>query len=67
MSLLKNLREPFPFPYSRGVTGHLRVAGLFAGFVFIFLQIFKPFGLGGYGTRQLLIIAAPMLLPLLVA
>lgn len=55
MSLLKSLRQPFP--YNPSIVSKIRMAAFFGIFVFVFLMIFKPFDLDYYPDRQLLIIA----------
>jgi len=49
--MLELLRQPFPFSTQTGQ--RLRTALLFGLFVFLFLFIFRPFGMGAMGTRQL--------------
>jgi hypothetical protein len=55
MSLLRILKEPFPYNGSGG--NNLRSAGYFGGFITAFLLLFKPFELDKFGSGQLLIIA----------
>lgn len=55
MSLIKSLRQPFP--YNSSVTRKLRMAAFFGIFVFVFLMIFKPFRLDFYPAPRLMFIA----------
>jgi LytTr DNA-binding domain len=55
MSLVRILKEPFPFN-STGAH-HFRAAAYFGGFITAFLLLFKPFELDTFSTRQLLVIA----------
>jgi hypothetical protein len=55
MRLLKLLERPFPI--TEGVQKKFTVALAFGAFVFLFLVFFKPFGIGTYTSRYLLLYA----------
>lgn len=55
MSLLKNLKEPFPFEMETG--NHVKIAGFFGVFIFFFLLLFKPFELDRLSMQRVLLVA----------
>jgi hypothetical protein len=55
MSLLRSLKQPFP--YNPSIRSKLGMAAFFGAFIFIFLMIFKPFDLDYYPVQRLLLIA----------
>ena len=55
MSLLRSLRQPFPYEVSP--MNKLGMAAFFGIFIFIFLLIFKPFELDAYPMQQMTLIA----------
>jgi DNA-binding LytR/AlgR family response regulator len=55
MSIFKILSQPFP--YNRGIKNKIWTAIWFGIYIFIFLLLFKPFGLDAYDWEQLIIIS----------
>jgi DNA-binding LytR/AlgR family response regulator len=55
MSLIKKLKQPFP--YESSLRYHIGVACFFGIFIFLFILLFKPFGLAEYPNKKLVFIS----------